>query len=141
MFETDKLSILIPSTRVEGEGGSAFTIYDVFVSVWHSDEQEASSWTVSHRYSSFLELHLQVSKQFPKQFLRVPFPDKSIFEQSTDTTVVQRRKVALQKYLQHLVDDPLLRTYDPVLSFLFLRDLETTRRRSISSRSEVFYIR
>lgn len=69
MFALYKLSILIPSTRVEGEGRSAFTIYDIFVSALHRDEHEPSIWTVSHRYSSFLKLHLQVSKKFPKQYL------------------------------------------------------------------------
>jgi len=126
-----KLSVAIPTTRVEGEGGSAFTVYDVQISVYRNEE-DSSSWTVSHRYSGFLVLHSQVRKQFPKERLE-EFPAKSIFDSSTSTAVVQRRKVALEKYLQHLVNNPLIRAYDPVLSFLFLRDL---RRKSITVRPD-----
>jgi len=127
MATTDLLvNIQISTTRIEGEGAGAFTIYDVLVSAFHNNN-ESSCWTVSHRYSSFLELHTEITRQFPKHLLQ-EFPAKSVFEKSTNYDVVEKRKISLQKYLQGIVDNPLLRAYEPVLSFLFLRDFESTRR-------------
>ncbi|KAK3853289.1 hypothetical protein Pcinc_040166 [Petrolisthes cinctipes] len=78
----------------------------------HPDQEY--KWKVNHRYSDFAQLHTTLRAVTPVLPL---LPPKKVFG-NTDRDFINERKVALQKYLENLLELPVLCCCLPVKRFL-----------------------
>ncbi|XP_053174796.1 sorting nexin-1a [Scomber japonicus] len=127
--EEDKFEISVSVTNPEkiGDGMNAYMAYKVATQTTLSMFRN-KTFTVKRRFSDFLGLYEKLSeKHGPNGFIVPPPPEKSILgmtkvkvgkEDSSSTDFVERRRGALERYLQRVVTHPSLIQDPDVREFL-----------------------
>lgn len=112
----ERTKISIVDTATSDEDGRAVVRYLVEIQQLASDGSIASGWGVARRYSEFYQMHTRLKERFPA-VRGLEFPGKK-FVTSLSNNLVDSRRVALEKYLQHLVLVPSVCESDELRSFL-----------------------
>jgi PX domain len=74
------------------------------------------SWTVDRRFRRFLSLHDELSSHYKKDEL--PSLPKRSFRRSFDPEYIEGKRVALETYLQKLMEHPIIGSSSRLCSFL-----------------------
>ncbi|XP_029992290.1 sorting nexin-1a [Sphaeramia orbicularis] len=132
--EDDKFEINVSVTNPEkiGDGMNAYMAYKVSTETT-LPMFRTKTFTVRRRFSDFLGLYEKLSeKHGPNGFIVPPPPEKSILgmtkvkvgkEDSSSTDFVERRRGALERYLQRVVNHPSLIQDPDVREFLEREEL------------------
>uniref|UniRef100_A0A7N6AUE8 Sorting nexin-1 n=1 Tax=Anabas testudineus TaxID=64144 RepID=A0A7N6AUE8_ANATE len=132
--EDDKFDIHVSVKDPEkiGDGMNAYMAYKVSTQTTLSMFRN-KTFTVRRRFSDFLGLYEKLSeKHGPNGFIVPPPPEKSILgmtkvkvgkEDSSSTDFVERRRGALERYLQRVVNHPSLLQDPDVREFLEREEL------------------
>ncbi|XP_067446522.1 sorting nexin-1a [Thunnus thynnus] len=127
--QEDKFDIFVSVTNPEkiGDGMNAYMAYKVATQT-SLPMFRNKTFTVKRRFSDFLGLYEKLSeKHGPNGFIVPPPPEKSILgmtkvkvgkEDSSSTDFVERRRGALERYLQRVVTHPSLLQDPDVREFL-----------------------
>uniref|UniRef100_A0A7N9AKZ6 Sorting nexin-1 n=1 Tax=Mastacembelus armatus TaxID=205130 RepID=A0A7N9AKZ6_9TELE len=127
--EEDKFDILVSVKDPEkiGDGMNAYMAYKVSTETTLPMFRN-KTFTVKRRFSDFLGLYEKLSeKHGPNGFIVPPPPEKSLLgmtkvkvgkEDSSSTDFVERRRGALERYLQRVVNHPSLIQDPDVREFL-----------------------
>ncbi|THD19591.1 Sorting nexin-2 [Fasciola hepatica] len=110
-----------------GEGISAHVVYEVhFKGIAHPFEGQESS--VSRRFSDFLGLHSKLCEKYLSNGIIIPpAPEKDVLgttkvKMSKDATLesefVERRRIALTRFLYRILSHPVLRDDEDLRAFL-----------------------
>lgn len=83
------------------EDGKEFAIYAIEVLRNAGEKMPAATWTVTRRYSEFLELHQKLRSQYPS-VRNLDFPRRRVV-MKLQNDFLQKRRVALEKYLNQLL--------------------------------------
>lgn len=98
-----------------------FASYLVEVQRKASDKQAVASWVVPRRYSEFHELHQQLRSQYPA-VRNLEFPRRRVV-MKLQKDFLQKRRVALEAYLQQLLELPEVCRSRELRSFLSQRTI------------------
>ncbi|KAM7397075.1 hypothetical protein PAMP_020072 [Pampus punctatissimus] len=132
--EEDKFEIFVSVTNPEkiGDGMNAYMAYKVATQTT-LPMFRSKTFTVRRRFSDFLGLYEKLSeKHGPNGFIVPPPPEKSILgmtkvkvgkEDSSSADFVERRRGALERYLQRVVTHPSLLQDPDVREFLEREEL------------------
>lgn len=132
--QEDKFDIFVSVTNPEkiGDGMNAYMAYKVATQT-SLPMFRNKTFTVKRRFSDFLGLYEKLSeKHGPNGFIVPPPPEKSILgmtkvkvgkEDSSSTDFVERRRGALERYLQRVVTHPSLLQDPDVREFLEREEL------------------
>ncbi|KAL7274801.1 tRNA (guanine-N(7)-)-methyltransferase (tRNA(m7G46)-methyltransferase) [Rhizina undulata] len=94
-------TIRIQSTMVGNENGQDFALYIIEVQRKSGEHMPAAQWALARRYSEFFQLHQQLRSKFPS-VRQLDFPRKRVV-MKLQKDFVEKRKVALEKYLKSLL--------------------------------------
>ncbi|KAK4128437.1 hypothetical protein N657DRAFT_629545 [Parathielavia appendiculata] len=83
------------------EDGKEFALYAIEVSRNAGERMPAATWIVTRRYSEFLELHQNLRSRYPS-VRNLDFPRRRVV-MKLQTEFLQKRRVALEKYLSELL--------------------------------------
>lgn len=83
------------------EDGKEFALYAIEVSRNAGEKMPAATWVLTKRYSEFLELHQKLRSQYPS-VRNLDFPRRRMV-MKLQTEFLQKRRVALEKYLSELL--------------------------------------
>ncbi|KAK3342932.1 PXA domain-containing protein [Neurospora tetraspora] len=83
------------------EDGKEFAMYAIEVLRNAGEKMPAAIWTVTRRYSEFLELHQKLRSQYPS-VRNLDFPRRRMV-MKLQNDFLQKRRVALEKYLNQLL--------------------------------------
>ncbi|KAK3402087.1 PXA domain-containing protein [Sordaria brevicollis] len=83
------------------EDGKEFAMYAIEVLRNAGEKMPAATWTVTRRYSEFLELHQKLRSQYPS-VRNLDFPRRRVV-MKLQNDFLQKRRVALEKYLNQLL--------------------------------------
>jgi sorting nexin-25 len=83
------------------EDGKEFALYAIEVSRNAGERMPAAMWVVTRRYSEFLELHQNLRSRYPS-VRNLDFPRRRVV-MKLQTEFLQKRRVALEKYLSELL--------------------------------------
>mmetsp|Transcript_27093 Transcript_27093/g.52816 ORF Transcript_27093/g.52816 Transcript_27093/m.52816 type:complete len:338 (+) Transcript_27093:61-1074(+) len=122
MCDAWQLSVQVTGASRQSQGAlpRPFMAYALLVEVKLGGQYAGCvQFAVSRRFSRFVELHRQLSKDFPGITLP-PFPTSQPFQSSVDPSVVGVRIVMLQKYLAALMSTPSVCHSEALYSFLEL---------------------
>uniref|UniRef100_A0A8C5DWV6 Sorting nexin-25 n=1 Tax=Gouania willdenowi TaxID=441366 RepID=A0A8C5DWV6_GOUWI len=105
----------ITAAEATEEGGETVAIYSVCVSLV---EGEDSRWSVQRKLTEFQMLHRKLIECFPSlKKLQLPSPSKLPFK-SIDQKFLEKSKVQLNAFLQHLLADERLCQSEALYAFL-----------------------
>merc|ERR1711981_346212 len=100
-----RATIAIQSVMVgKDEEGKEYAVYVIEVRRQAGDQMPAALWIVSRRYSEFHELNKRLRARFP-MIRNLDFPRRQI-GLKLQRDFLQKRKTALEKYLQELLKIP-----------------------------------
>ncbi|TWW75772.1 sorting nexin-1a [Takifugu flavidus] len=126
------ISVSVKDPEKIGDGMNAYMAYKVTTQTTLQMFRH-KTFTVRRRFSDFLGLYEKLSeKHGPNGFIVPPPPEKSILgmtkvkvgkEDSSSADFVERRRGALERYLQRVVDHPSLLQDPDVREFLEREDL------------------
>ncbi|OZJ02267.1 hypothetical protein BZG36_04700 [Bifiguratus adelaidae] len=110
-------TIEVPSCTIAHEGNKEYTLYVIEVHQLAPDGNYASGWVVPRRYSEFWALHQHLKERYPivRQF---EFPGKRATLMGLQRSFVESRRIALEKYLQALVNHPDICHSEDLKAFL-----------------------
>ncbi|KAK4099827.1 hypothetical protein N658DRAFT_474592 [Parathielavia hyrcaniae] len=95
-------TIKIKSIQVgREEDGKEFALYAIEVSRNGGERMPATTWVVTRRYSEFLGLHQNLRSRYPS-VRNLDFPRRRVV-MKLQTDFLQKRRVALEKYLSELL--------------------------------------
>ncbi|RUS26732.1 hypothetical protein BC938DRAFT_484194, partial [Jimgerdemannia flammicorona] len=97
-------TVNITSCTIGSENGREFALYVIEVHQLAADGNYASGWIVARRYSEFHALHQQLKERYPA-VRSYELPGKRGFLR-LQRNFVEGRRVALEKYLQLLIQNP-----------------------------------
>ncbi|XP_014243631.1 PX domain-containing protein kinase-like protein [Cimex lectularius] len=103
-------TVSISATIINAESVQGHTEYVIRVQRGLLPE---NSWHIQRRYNDFLSLH----QEFQADGISLPFPPKKIIG-NMDREFIAERQVALQKYLDVILQDPLFSSQLGVKKFL-----------------------
>nr|AVV27001.1 Rheb [Hemiarma marina] len=104
-----EFSARVGSWETRESGGKTFTVYKVKI------QSELGSWTVARRYSQFDDLNKRLAISNPSAALPLP-KKKLVGNQNKD--FIEQRRVALDKYVREICDDPRLANSQEFRSFI-----------------------
>jgi len=99
-----RYSALIGQAAISNDGSKSYAVYIVHVCRTTSDGSK--NWTVVRRYSDFHDLHMQLREKYPS-LTWLSLPSKKTFG-NMDQEFIEKRKDALEDYIQPLLDTVLL---------------------------------
>lgn len=100
-----KTQVSIDSCTIGTENGKEYALYIVQVQQLADDGSFASGWVVARRYSEFHILQQRLCARYPS-VRHLEFPAKRMVLKLQKNFVEQRR-LALDKYLRDLIEDPI----------------------------------
>ncbi|GME87831.1 unnamed protein product [[Candida] boidinii] len=107
--------IKIPSTTVIN---SSYALYNI---EFYEDEElnDSKVLRISKRFSDFTEFKKNLENSINKT-INTEFPSKLYFKSSIDSQVLEERRVKLEQFLNHILEDTALRNNDILRNFLNL---------------------
>ncbi|GME67022.1 unnamed protein product [[Candida] boidinii] len=107
--------IKIPSTTVIN---SSYALYNI---EFYEDEKlnDSKVLRMSKRFSDFIEFKKNLENSVSKR-IDAEFPSKLYFKSSIDSQVLEDRRVQLENFLNHILNDTALRNNDILRNFLNL---------------------
>ena len=111
------------------------TFYEILV----HKESGPRRWVVKRRYNEFLWLHKKLKDKFPiVHELDLPGKNYSIFHSKAEKEQLKKeRMAALEKYLQRLIDNPLVCQSDELRSFLSSVEYKRKKYSTVESINDV----
>ncbi|ANB14223.1 Mdm1p [Sugiyamaella lignohabitans] len=100
-----KSDIFIQSYVHGIEDGGEYVLYIIEVQKLDAEGNQTAGWIVARRYSQFFDLHQHLKDQFAG-VRKLDFPRKRVFLKFQPKTLVDARRVALEKYLKELLKMP-----------------------------------
>ena len=120
-----RATIAIQSVMVgKDEEGKEYAVYVIEVRRQAGDQMPAALWIVSRRYSEFHELNKRLRARFP-MIRNLDFPRRQI-GLKLQRDFLQKRKTALEKYLQELLKIPAVCRSRELRAFLSAHALPST---------------
>ncbi|KAJ3059315.1 intercellular trafficking and secretion, partial [Quaeritorhiza haematococci] len=123
------LKISVTDPQKHGEGSGAYVTYLVSSNAL-LENYTSSSLSVRRRFQDFVWLHRTTSEEFPACILP-PLPGKHRMEYITgdrfSTEFIEKRRAALQTYLERFARHPTLRGGEALRRFLESSDLGPSR--------------
>ncbi|KIW06706.1 uncharacterized protein PV09_02405 [Verruconis gallopava] len=102
-----RATIAIQSVMVgKDEDGKEYAVYVIEVRRQAGDQMPAASWVVTRRYSEFHELNKRLRSRFP-MVRNLEFPRRQI-GLKLQRDFLQKRRAALEKYMQELLKVPAI---------------------------------
>ncbi|KAK0628975.1 PXA domain-containing protein [Bombardia bombarda] len=83
------------------EDGKEFALYAIEVSRNAGEKMPAATWVITRRYSEFLDLHQKLRSRYPS-VRNLDFPRRRMV-MKLQSEFLQKRRVALEKYLRELL--------------------------------------
>lgn len=107
------MPVPVPRVRIVSTSKSS-DIYQRLFTTYHMIVKQAGlEWTISHRYSDFVDIHTRLLTQNHTDMGYIPqskvpdIPGKEILKSSSiDDVVVKKRSVGLQKFIDDLLEIP-----------------------------------
>ncbi|KAJ3205733.1 intercellular trafficking and secretion [Clydaea vesicula] len=154
-FTENRLTITLTEPRKNGDGSSGYISYLILTKTTLKNFSQ-KEYSVRRRFQDFINLHKALSEAHPASILP-PAPGKHRMEYITgdrfSQEFIEKRRTALQSYLQRLSRHPILQKSEVLKTFLTedltagtsttTTDLDgeqksTSRQRSNSSSNKVF---
>ncbi|RDI80939.1 hypothetical protein Vi05172_g9137 [Venturia inaequalis] len=121
-----RAAVAIASIMVgKEEDGKEFAIYVIEVKRQAGEQMPAASWSVTRRYSEFHDLNKRLRARFP-MIRNLDFPRRQI-GLKLQRDFLQKRRVALEKYLRELLKIPAICRSKELRAFLSEHALPSTR--------------
>ncbi|XP_065667120.1 sorting nexin-13 isoform X3 [Hydra vulgaris] len=99
-----RISALIGQANIMNNGSKSYAIYTIHVC--RTTSEGSRNWTVIRRYSDFHDFHMQLREKYESlHWLQLPVKKKF---GNMDQDFIDKRKYALENYLQPLLDTTLL---------------------------------
>lgn len=123
------LSASISNTGLCREHGKEYTVYLITVKKTNSNGTE-TTWDVYRRYSDFHDLHMILQEKYDS-LSGLILPSKRAFD-NMNKEFLEKRKVALNTYLQTLLSPSLLNTHRGLVDMVyqFLEHMQWEREKS-----------
>ncbi|KAK6465231.1 intermediate filament protein [Scheffersomyces coipomensis] len=102
-----KSRVCIQSYISGNENGKEFILYIIEVQKFDSNDPNVvkAGWVVARRFSQFYKLHEYLKSRYPNQVGLIKFPRKTVLK-FQQRQIVELRKIALEEYLQQLINLP-----------------------------------
>jgi len=107
---------LVSSDNKISEEFISFQVTSFFKPLCDSTKNETSTITVSRRFKDFEWLHLQLKRIFPTLLVLPHLPSKIL---RMDASGVEKRRSSLQRYLNRIVQHPIIRSTEVLMVFLW----------------------
>lgn len=128
-------TIRIKSIQVgKEEDGKEFALYAIEVARNAGERMPAATWVVTRRYSEFLELHQKLRSRYPS-VRNLDFPRRRVV-MKLQSEFLQKRRVALEKYLSELLLLPDVCRSRNLRAFLSQRVINSTQEEGATDRED-----
>ncbi|KAF8330752.1 PXA domain-containing protein [Cantharellus anzutake] len=132
----DRTRVVISSSVATEMGGKQVIKYLVEVQQSNPEGKPISGWVVSRRYNEFLAMHQKLKEQYAS-VRNLDFPGKRIVA-TLSSSFLDGRRIALEKYLQDLILNPVVCESDELRVFLSRESTFTEAGNQIVPKSSSF---
>lgn len=109
---------VISGFTVKSSGRSSYVQYIITLSLTRRVDGGVATWTIYRRYSRFYELHHALRNHYGYQFDDVDLPKKGGIFSSQNMSFINSRKEELAKYLEKVLEHPVVCDSEEVLTFI-----------------------